>query len=267
MSSKALQEMNVKYIIIDEISMVPEIFYKYFCIIKKFRPDIKFIIAGDYAQLQPVKDRIGNFNYKNSWCLNELVDGNRLQLTKCRRSDDKLFNMLLPKNIGKVEPSDFGSKFTERHITFTNKNRIQINKTMMNQKSFNNKYLQLDKLEYDDNSQNVKLTNDMPIIARKNYKELDIFNNEQFIIKDIEFEKENITMASDIDDEKIINIPFEMFQKLFYPAYAITIYKSQGSTFDHPFTVHEWEHVLFDNRLKYVALSRSSALENINVFI
>ena len=81
------------------------------------------------------------------------------------------------------------------------------------------------------------------------------------------FEKENITMASDIDDEKFINIPFDMFQNLFYPAYAITIYKSQGSTFDHPYTIHEWNHPLFDNILKYVALSRSSALENINVFI
>ena len=67
--------------------MAPEIFYKHFTIIKKFRPDIKFIIAGDYAQLLPVKDRIGEFNYKDSWCLNELVDGNRLQLTlkKVRR--------------------------------------------------------------------------------------------------------------------------------------------------------------------------------------
>ena len=59
MSSKALQEMNVKYIIVDEISMAPEIFYKYFTMIKKFRPDIKLIIAGCYAQLLPVKDRIG----------------------------------------------------------------------------------------------------------------------------------------------------------------------------------------------------------------
>jgi ATP-dependent exoDNAse (exonuclease V) alpha subunit len=56
-----------EYIIIDEISMVPDIFYKYLCIIKKFRPDIQFIIAGDFAQLQPVKDRVGDFNYKNSF--------------------------------------------------------------------------------------------------------------------------------------------------------------------------------------------------------
>jgi hypothetical protein len=149
-------------------------YYKYFTIIKKFRPDIKFIIAGDYAQLGPVKDRIGIFDYKNSWCLNELVDGNRLQLTKCRRSDDTLFNMLLPENIGKIQPSDFGSKFTERHITFTNKRRIHINTIMMKRKAKTNRYLQLDKLIFDDNSQDVKLIKDTPIIARKNYKELDI---------------------------------------------------------------------------------------------
>ena len=152
------------------MSMVPEIFYIYFTIIKKFRPDIKFIIAGDYAQLGPVKDRIGDFNYKDSLCLNELVDGNRLQLTKCRRSDDTLFNMLLPQNIGKIQPSDFGSKFTERHITFTNKRRRHINKIMMRQKAKTNKYLQFDKLIFDDNSQDVKLIKDTPIIARKNAK-------------------------------------------------------------------------------------------------
>jgi ATP-dependent exoDNAse (exonuclease V) alpha subunit len=247
--------------------MVPEIFYKYFCIIKKFRPDIKFIIAGDYAQLEPVKDRIGFCDYKNSWCLYGLVDGNRLQLTKCRRSDDKLFNMLLPKNIGNIKPSDFGNKFTERHITFTNKIRIKVNEIMMDRYAKTNQYLKLDKLNYDDNSQDVKLTNDTPIIARRNYKDLDIFNNEQFIIKKIEFNNENIIIGSELDEDKVIDIPFDMFQKLFYPAYAITIYKSQGSTFDHGFTIHEWGHPLFTERFKYVALSRAVSCDNINIYV
>jgi ATP-dependent exoDNAse (exonuclease V) alpha subunit len=174
--------------------------------------------------------------------------------------------MLLPQNIGKIQPNDFGSKFTERHITFTNKRRTHINKIMMERKATKNKYLQLDKLIFDDNSQDVKLTNGMPLIARKNAKELDIFNNEQFIIKNIEFDKENIIIVSDINEDKIIDIPFDLFQRLFYPAYAITIYKSQGSTFDHPFSVHEWSHPLFNNILKYVALSRSTMIDNINIY-
>ena len=54
---------------------------------------------------------------------------------------------------------------------------------MMDNKTKNKKYLELEKLKYDDNSQNVKLVENKPIIARKNCKGLDIFNNEMFIIK------------------------------------------------------------------------------------
>jgi len=128
---KKLKDINYNYIITDEINMVPELFYKYFCIIKRLKPNTKFIIAGDFEQLLPVKDRIGKCDYKNSYCLYELVNGNILQLSKCRRSDDKLFNMLLPENINKIEPQMFGNKFTDRHITLTNKKRIEINKIMM----------------------------------------------------------------------------------------------------------------------------------------
>ena len=85
--------------------------------------------------------------------------------------------------------------------------------------------------------------------------------------KNFEFDKENIIIVSDIDEGKVIDIPFDMFQSLFHPAYAITIYKSQGSTFDHPFTVHEWSHPLFNDRLRYVSLSRATNLENINIYV
>ena len=82
-----------------------------------------------------------------------------------------------------------------------------------------------------------------------------------------EFDKENIIIASELDEDKVIDIPFDMFQKLFYPAYAITIYKSQGSTFDHEFSVHEWFHPLFTERFRYVALSRAVSCDNINIYV
>ena len=80
------------------------------------------------------------------------------------------------------------------------------------------------------------------------------------------FHKENIIIISDMDEGKVIDIPFDLFQRLFYPAYAITIYKSQGSTFDNEYTVHEWDHGLFNDRLKYVALSRATNLKNIYIY-
>ena len=53
-SKKSLKEMKIDYIIIDEISMVAEKFYKFFISVKRVRPDIKFIISGDFEQLLPV---------------------------------------------------------------------------------------------------------------------------------------------------------------------------------------------------------------------
>ncbi len=119
--------------------------------------------------------------------------------------------------------------------------------------------LRLPKLEYDKKSQNVELLAGMPIIARVNAKNLDICNNELFTITKIN--KKFIFIQDEL--EKSIEIPIYKFQKLFYVAYCITVYKSQGSTFNFAYTVHEYAK--FDNRLKYVALSRSTDIKNINI--
>ena len=123
-SRKVSRGSNYDYIIIDEISMVSERFYKFFIVLKRLNPDIKFIISADYQQLLPVNDRVGDCNYENSSALNELVDGNRLQLTNCRRSDRLLFDMLDPKNIMKLQKEQFGSDTnTDLHISFTKKKK------------------------------------------------------------------------------------------------------------------------------------------------
>ena len=80
-----------------------------------------------------------------------------------------------------------------------------------------------------------------------------------FSIKTID--DEFITVTT--DEDKQIDIPINLFQKLFYVAFCITVAKSQGSTFKHSYTIHEFNR--FDNRLKYVALSRSSNTKHINI--
>ncbi len=76
--------------------------------IKKFRPDIKFIISGDYNQLKPVNDRISIYtDYSNSPCLFELADYNKLQFTKFKCVADTLYNLIKFDNIPNVKPSDF----------------------------------------------------------------------------------------------------------------------------------------------------------------
>ena len=249
------------YIFIDEISMVQEIYYKFLNYLKRANPNIKFMIAGDFLQLLPVEDRVTKCDYTNSLALHELCDGNKLQLTKFRRSDDTLFNMLLPEHINNITKNTFTNHFTNQHISFTNAKRIEINKRMMDQvvRQKRKMPLRLNKLDYDKNSQNVELLSGMPIIARINAKDFDICNNELFTITKIN--KEFIFIQDESD--KQIEIPIDKFQKFFYVAYCITTHKSQGSTFNHGYTIHEYDK--FDIRLKYVALSRSTDIKNINI--
>jgi hypothetical protein len=264
----SIRTMDYKYIFIDEVSMMSEAFYKYFLLVKSIRPDILFIVSGDFGQLLPVGDRLDDANYKDSLALNELVDGNRLILSKCRRSDDKLYNMLLPDNINYLKKQDFGNNTSNINICFTNKKRIEVNDTKMklaikNSHLKSSKILKLDKLDYDDNSQYVELVAGMPIIARKNSKQFNICNNETFKIHEVRHKTNTIAIKDEFGDNEPITIGFDQFQHMFYLAYCITTHKSQGMTIDQPYCIHEFEK--FDERMKYVALSRSTDILNINI--
>ena len=116
---KTFKDKKINYIFIDEISMVSELFYKFFIVLKRSLPDIRFIIAGDFAQILPINDRIIDCDYKESFALNELCSGNRLQLSRCRRSDDLLFKMCLPENIRKVKKSNFSNVFRRTHLLYS----------------------------------------------------------------------------------------------------------------------------------------------------
>ena len=244
---------NYKYIIVDEISMVPEMFYKLFIAIKNLRPDMNFIIVGDFEQLLPVNDRVGNCDYKNSRALFELCKGNRIELTKCRRADDTLFNMCI--DVDNIDKADFDKKHCRLSLAFTNIKRKYINDIWMDREAKDNKFIFVPKHPFDDNSQDMKICEGTPIIARKNELAKDILNNETFTIKNI---KKNVFI---LDND--IEITKDEFAKLFYPAYCITTHKSQGQTFNEAYTIYEWDR--FDKRLKYVALSRSTNKNHINI--
>ena len=241
-TGEQLKDKSLKYIFVDEVSMVAEMFYKFFCTLKRMRPDLKFIMAGDFRQYKPVNDRVKHCDYENSSALKELCECNMLHLTKCRRSDDKLFNMCKEENIGKVKALDFGSKLTDRHICYTNEKRKELNEQMMNKeaKTKASRYkavVEFEALEYDSNSQVVKVYTGLPIIARVNTdiayeakndkKEVvkrttKICNNESFVVKEVRKKSERIVVIPVRDDEEKpeegFYVGFKVFQKLFYPS-------------------------------------------------
>ena len=263
-NSKSKKYKNLKYIFVDEISMVKEVFYEILLSMKHFNPDLKFIICGDFNQLAPVKDIVNEKIYETSRALYELVDGCKLQLVKCRRSDSVLFDLCI-KIINKesINIKKFETRtLTYLNVCYTNEVRRAINNECMKRyldEHKPTKIITILKLEYDDNSQEYQLAAGMPIIARKTSSSSDVCNNEIFKVDKIMSDK--IIISNDLKDK--IEIPIDRINKLFNLAFAMTIHKSQGATMSVPYTIHEWGRL--DWRLKYVGMSRSSDISLINI--
>jgi ATP-dependent exoDNAse (exonuclease V) alpha subunit len=118
--------------------------------------------------------------------------------------------------------------------------------------------LDIKKLQYDKNSQDITIMKGMPLICRINQKSIDIVNNEMF--KVIKVMPNEIVVKNEM---KEIIIPLAKINQLFHLGFCITIHKSQGETFDRPYSIYEWNTL--NKTLKYVALSRSSDIKYINI--
>jgi ATP-dependent exoDNAse (exonuclease V) alpha subunit len=147
------------------------------------------------------------------------------------------------------------------NLCFTNEKRKQINKNACDafMKSNNKASILIEKLPYDDNSQEYYLKVGMPLIARKNHKSLGIVNNDMVVCSSIK--KDSVLVVNNLGEN--IEVPKHKIKFLFHLGFCITIHKSQGATFTDKYTINEWEKL--DKRLKYVALSRATDENNIYI--
>ena len=96
------------------------------------------------------------------------------------------------------------------------------------------------------------------MICKKNDEPQHLINNEQFIVSKLTSSSVYVK-----NDEKELVIDMDKFQEFFYPAYCITIHKSQGQSFNFPYTIHEFNRL--NKRLRYVSLTRSCDMKFINI--
>ena len=93
-----------------------------------------------------------------------------------------------------------------------------------------------------------------------NNSKLGIINQERYIIKKVDIQAKELNIKNDRNE---IVIGADDFQKLFRIGYAFTTHSSQGMSIDKPYTIHEFNRM--SKKLKYVALSRSTKHEYINI--
>ena len=126
-----LKDSGVEYIFVDEVSMINSRVWSILNDIKK-KFNFKFILMGDFGQLDPVESK--HYNVLNSEVFAELVDGQILELTyNYRAANDPEF-ALLNSDFLKVRSGDldidystYGTKECIKSICFTNKTRKAIN--------------------------------------------------------------------------------------------------------------------------------------------
>ena len=86
-------------------------------------------------------------------------------------------------------------------------------------------------------------------------------NGETFVVKD--FTEKVITLVEKSSDKEFAIPRDDDFVYNFNPNYCMTVYASQGQTFDQPYGLYDVHQ--YDQRLLYVALSRSTRLSNIHI--
>ncbi len=65
------------------------------------------------------------------------------------------------------------------------------------------------------------------------------------------------------NDRNEVIISKDDFQKLFRVGYAFTTHSCQGMTIYEPYTIHDFDRM--HKKFKYVALSRATKKDNINI--
>jgi tRNA A37 threonylcarbamoyladenosine biosynthesis protein TsaE len=245
------------YLFIDEISMVNTEILAILCTIREKYKDLNIIAVGDFKQLpSPNCSCLENCS---AWI--DICKANKLTLTIPKRNEDKEFhrNALRVYKKGKINKKDYGNFDIEeckRHIVYTNKKREEINKSIMNKavKKVKN-YTTIPKNINNQYSQDTIIYEGLPIMCVMNDIDSGLINGQEHTVKSFDNDK--------IYCEDGLEILIKDFALYFVPAYAITYYKCQGSTYDYKFAIHQSDHFRVCRRCLYTAVTRCTNKNNI----
>ncbi len=226
----------------------------------------KFVLFGDFYQLPSVESK--HYDVVNSEVFSEICDCQMLELTRNYRAENDvdfaefIADLRIIKNGGKPDFKTYGTTECRKSLCWTNKTRKAINYKWMQEESRGVDYNIVN---------NFKVFVGLPVICKStmtlkrtyNIKELsvewnqELKNNEEFEVIDIKNKKILIK-----NDRLQIELSYQNF-KHFDLAYCITTHVSQGSTYDFPYSIYEYQY--FDQPLLYTSMSRSTKKSYINL--
>jgi ATP-dependent exoDNAse (exonuclease V) alpha subunit len=262
---------SIKYIFVDEISMIAKPLWKLLVEFKK-ATGITFILVGDHRQCPPVEKDEFLDNYFEHSAVKYLVNNNLCELTVMKRYNQELWDLL--EDVDQINIQRFGTKICQRNLCYYNRTRKRVNKMMME------KYKTVDAIfipaiETDEHSQDMYVYKGMPLIAMKNVTikqkkgedDLILLANSEFFILDGIKDGKAICLSDRANDdgEKVkykFEVELENLQKFLYVNYCATVHKSQGSTLSEDYTIWDWNRM--STRIRYTAMSRAKDPSQLN---
>lgn len=254
---------NCKYLLVDEISLLPSYLYNLLYLCKK-RYGTKIIIVGDFDQLPPVEERTG-LDYRNSEILKYLTDGNSVVLRQNKRCDvdgERMWELcsdILDRNVdvATLFPIDMSEPLPEEnHIAYTNKACRLINKKCAKVFSFLQDKLKLPsrKRKSGKRIHGYTICTGMPMYSTTNSRKFGFRNNEQFHVMGW---NDNYVVLKKPDESEIA-FPIELMTRNFVQGFCSTCHRTQGRTLRGKLRIWEFENKFVTKNWLYTAITRTT---------
>ena len=121
---------NTSCLFVDEVSMLTSDVYAVLQEVRRVCPALHIYMVGDFRQLKPIKDVWSGSDYAGSSSLHYLCDGNRVQLSHCRRSDRALFDAYMNADAFDVH-NHLPPTLTRLHLAYKHETRKKVNEQCM----------------------------------------------------------------------------------------------------------------------------------------
>jgi hypothetical protein len=294
---------KLRVIFVDEASMVSTEAWQTLTNVKLAFPHLLFCISGDFKQLEPVCDSVlqPGETYEHSNALHFLCDGNRIELTECRRGDKELFQQSVRlRKGGDIDVARFPcNDFTTKNLAYTHATRMCVNEFVQTQfcqgkecrlvqpaNAFDYE-LRNGKREKKRITQPVQLCVGYPLVCYKTNKVLGLNNSDRFevtALHDETFDIKRVLKKAQRDQltaEQCAALEAERFtlryedrsakkedvglHRLMRPGFCVTVHAAQGDTFLEKYTIFDWDHKHMRGAGRYVAFTRARTCADVQI--
>ena len=233
---------HVDIIFLDEPGFLGEDEFRFLLQLKTKWPDTRHIYAGEFHQLGPVNDELLQINktlrgdYMNSAPMTYLVDKRRMELKTYRRGDAQLGKVcselrqaVIDRTVDKVDPLLFPIRVeTDVNISYVHRIRKKVIAERMARFVQTKRYsVHVPANPKDDKSQDVDLTEGMPLIAHRRWEEQNLKNSSRGTIVSVKLNhhgENELVIALDRTGE-LVEMQTSDFHRFWRPAFCITVHQ------------------------------------------